>query len=150
MVAQPQSQDLLMAIDPELPFLAAKAAVELDNLLLKRPCQQLTSVVLLAKKLEHSSARISGSVSQRKLMDLPDIEVLNNTVHATGNFSGVTLNELAIKASKIAKQLQTVGEKKGESGTIAESRAFCVALSRCASSYMQSASESGYSEHHWS
>lgn len=149
MVVQSQPQDLLKAIDPELPFLAAMAAVELDNLLLDRP-SPLSSVALLARKLQNSSARIGGSDCQRRLVDLPEIEVLSSIVYPAGIFPSMTLSDLAFQASKIAGQLQIAGEGKGENDTIAESRAFCVALSRCASRYMQSTLEMGPSEHPWS
>lgn len=148
MIVPAQSENLLEAMDPELPFLAARAAIELDNLLLNRG-QKLDAVASLAERLRNSSTRITNVQRDKALVDLSTVEILSSSVSATEQFSGSTLQDLAAKASEIAANLQTASERKSADSAIARSRAFCVALSRCASSYTQSVYESGQTEQPW-
>ena len=127
-------------LDPDLPFLASRAAIELDNLLLAQP-SSLSAVQDLGKRLrEATELRTSGS-DCRTLMDPPTVSAISDALSAVGSVSVKSLSELAAEAHKVAGDLQ--GCSPGQERQLIErARLFCLTLSQLATSYQQSVYDS--------
>ena len=139
--------EMLNALDPGLPFLAAQAAIELDNLLLGRS-SPLEAVKLLAERMRNASENTEAPEGSKTLMDLSTVEVFSSALHASQGQRVQTLIELTREAWTIAGALDA--SKVSQPKEVLQSlRAFCVALSRCASSYRQSILDIGYPESSW-
>lgn len=139
-------QQMLRALDPNLPFLASEAAIELDNLLLAQT-GSLDNVKLLAERLKNTSEKVDGDTTRRALMDLPTVEVISAVFMSQGH-QVKTLNELVQEAWSISGNLERSGAEQ-DRALIAKTRDFCVALSKCASSYYETVTESGQTEAPW-
>ena len=125
-------------LDPELPFLASQAAVELDSLI-RGSRHDVTATRMLAARLRETIHDTGRSESVRELVaDTATVTVLGqalNTVDTTQQLS--SLDELADRTDKIVNQLSEAIEGRPE-GDVEWARAFCLALSRCAAAYRKS------------
>ena len=133
----PPDKQRLNAFDPNLPFLASEAAIDIDNLLSNRS-RDLTAIKCLAQQLK-DSIFLASSGSLR--MDLATLTVLNEAVtEALRNNSLQKEEDLLNEAAKIAKSLSR--EDLMENPTeLEQARDFCVALSRSVVAYRKSISD---------
>jgi len=118
----------LDAFDPELPFLASKAAVELDNLILGKPGDS-HAVMTLAQHLQSCVERVPGTEEYRSLMDPATIIVFTGAVAASGIPKVQTFVDLARVAWQIANDLQS---SDASCDTLRRLRTFCVNLAKIA------------------
>ena len=130
------SAPTLQTFDPELSFVAAQAAIELDNLLLRSSDKQLPAVEKLASYLRDSTAASVGTAERRNLMDPQTIDVVSRAIDAVGDQTVKTIDDLTSEAWRIANELGAAGGGSGKE-IIARLRAFCVALSHVAASQRQ-------------
>ena len=127
-----QDQEMLRALDPDLPFLAARAAVELDNLILNQPTS-LDSVKQIASLLQGSTTLAAGG-QRKSLMDPATVDLVGRAIIAQGD-QVMTITALAEVAARIADELAST-EQDPKRNLLEKMRTFCVALSREASAYM--------------
>ena len=133
------AKERLRALNPDIPMLASQAAIELDNLRLGRH-PQLGAVARLGKLLTNSVEKDHAAGTTRALMDPATMAVIGQ---ALGNIDGTravkTLDQLLEQAWDLALNLKGVGAgEKPADMSIDMLRDFCVALSDCALSYVQS------------
>jgi hypothetical protein len=136
-VTPPQSNLGLRILDPDLPFLASEAAIDIDNLLSNRS-EDLTAIRCLAERLRNSieSSGIGGS--PRSLMDPATLTVLGEAVAETvGSESLQKVEDLLGEAAKIANSLSS-GNPRENPLELEQARDFCVALSKAAIAYTKS------------
>lgn len=129
--------EFLRARDPNLPLLASQAAIELDNLILKKSTE-LCATRQLGALLSKSFEAEAGAPSHRSLSDPGTMTVVSHALSKSTLAVPVhTINDLVREAAKAAAKLQnTVVTADRESLEFA--RSFCAALSECAASYLQS------------
>lgn len=136
--AKINSQAPLHVIDPDLPFLASKAAIELDNLILGRT-SDLKSVNILAEKLRHSFEIDETNGERRSLLDPTTLTILGEAINKSETQPTVTKEkDLINKAWSIADELLQEKNLKDDSGRLEWARAFCVALSSLTAAYHRS------------
>ena len=122
-------------LDPELSFIASQAAIELDNLLLRKS-SKFTAVAQLAKYLRGSSNGVSGSNPSFNTMDPQTIDVVSRAIDASGEDSIKTLEDLRNHAGRLATELTDM-KGSSEDGVIERLRSFCVSLSQVATAQRQ-------------
>jgi len=125
---------ILDADDPELPFLASTAAVELDNLILGKSGAS-HAVATLAQRLQNCVERVAGIDEPRSVMDPATITVFNRAIEASGMTLAQTFGELARKVSEIANDLQ---RSDSSSDTFRRLRTFCANLAKGAVAHQRS------------
>jgi len=133
-----QSDQSLRALDPNLPFLASEAAVDIENLLAHR-CEDLKAIRTLANRLKNSiEAGTVGSPHLRSLMDPATLTILNEAVAEVFKSASLQrVEDLLGEAAKMASLLSSA-DPKNISADLEKARDFCVALSRAAVAYRRS------------
>ena len=131
--------EMLRALDPELPFLASEAAIDLDNLLNHRS-NDVVAVHHLADRLKKTLAPAEGTVRAR-FLDHGTLTVLGEAINQVpGETELQEVDELISRASKIADELSS-SDSSIDRARLEWARSFCVALSRCAAEYRKSIHE---------
>lgn len=118
------------ALDPSLPFVAANAAIELDDLIRGRQ-QDLKFVTKLAELLSNAVVvtPYPGVRNHKALIDPVSADVFNRAYAKTYNSEGVnTIDQLASLVAKLANELGELGPKNAKE-SLSQFRDFCVALS---------------------
>lgn len=94
----------LRVLDPDLPFLAAKVAVDVD-ILLAGKLKDRSAMTQLAEKLLESTSLSSGV--QRPQMDFATLTILRGAVSETANTTSLTeVENLLERAREIAEILR--------------------------------------------
>lgn len=130
-------------LDPELPFLASQAAVELDNLL-NGTGTDSAAVRNLAKRLQASLPSDTATAPHRALLaDTATISVLGQAINISRSAEHMlpisSDDELSQRTAEIAGQLSDVdGPLPEDKKVLKWARAFCLALSQCAAAYRRS------------
>lgn len=127
----------LRALDPELPFLASEAAVDLDNLLANR-ARDFSAIQRLADRLK-ISVENSSSESAR-VMDPATLNLLDTAMVQSRAFASGKVADVLSQAAKIAGNLAAVDSSQNPA-ELEQARDFCVALSQAAASYRRSISD---------
>jgi hypothetical protein len=139
-LTQPRFDPELHALDPELPFLASEAAVDIDNLLSGSSMED-ESVRRLAGMLNNS---LKEDVSENSLKSFMDMDPATVTILGTAVIDSSSekvslqkVDDLLDKASQFAKLLsrENLLENRGE---LEKARDFCIALSRSVVAYRKS------------
>lgn len=136
----------LSALSPELPLLATRAAIELDNILLQKD-SSLENVRLLAEQL-NGSTQGQGTVCQFTA-DLPTVDVISRALIAS-DCKVKTIADAAMEAWRMASELNAVGEGEEEAARLKRLRTFCVELARSASIFRSMFEEAQPSSSQWS
>lgn len=133
-----QSNKGLYALDPNLPFLASEAAVDIDNLLSDRLPHDLRAMRLLAERLKNSVKKDRVSSTLCSLMDPVTLTVLGEAMGDTVRTQSLqTVEDLLKEAGKIAVTLSKEDPKEN-SQELEQARDFCVSLSRAVMTYHKS------------
>lgn len=127
---------VLHALDPDLPFIASEAAIELDCLLAGKPLD-MSAVRTLSERLHNSLTRAHQDGGIHSLMDPATVSVLGEGVNQSGGPQVTTVDELIEKASAIADILAKP-DPKTDRERVTWVRAFCVGLSKSAAAYRKS------------
>ena len=136
--AKISKQASLHVIDPDLPFLASEAAIELVNLLLGRK-SDLKSVSILAEKLRNSVEIDKTNGEIHSLMDPTTVIILAEAINKSQAQPTITkVEELIKKACSIADDLSNNTDPKDNRNRLEWARDFCVALSRLTAAYHKS------------
>lgn len=137
-LTQPRLDPELRALDPDLPFLASEAAVDIDNLL-SDSSSEVESVKRLADILNNSFKGDVPGNSFKSFMDPATVTILGTAVigSSSKNVSLKQVDDLLEKASLFAKSLsrENLLENRDE---LEEARDFCIALSRSVVAYRKS------------
>lgn len=119
------------ALDPDLPFLAASAALELDNLLIGSS-SSTEHVEQLARLLFSPSP---GQTVSKKFLDPISCSVLTRALSESVGADSATEDESASAISRLSERLEGIIKNSStQKEQISELRNFFVALSRLASS----------------
>lgn len=121
------------ALNPDLPFLAANAALELDNIL-NNTGSSLSYVEKLERMLESSAReqKIAGGRA-RLLVDPVSSNILSRALAASHQSDPGTLQDLAKAISVLSGYIKLLRASNLAKDNIASLRDFCVALSTYAS-----------------
>lgn len=131
-----EQKEILRAWDTDLPLLSAKAAIELERYA-NGASVELSSVRRLAELIKNSIQR-EPNTAPRSLMDPSTIVVFGSAISRTRTWpETITMNDLLQEALRIASTLSDPS-KDLHNEEITQTRDFCIALSRCASSYRHS------------
>jgi hypothetical protein len=129
--------EILRARDPNLPLLASQAAIELDNLILSKSTE-LSATRQLGTLLSKSFGVEQGVPSIHSLSDPGTMTVVSRALLSSITGAQVrTVSDLAREAAQVAVKLRDTGVT-ADRESLEFARAFCVALSECAASYLQS------------
>ncbi len=132
------SKNALKISDPDLPFLASEAAIDIDNMLTKNS-YDFNAIHLLAERLKNSIQFDAPNASSHSLMDPATLSVLGEAVAKSTRKTNNShkIDNLLKEAAKIADLLskETPIEDREE---LEKVREFCVALSRAALAYRKS------------
>ena len=136
-LSRPQSNQGLRALDPDLPFLASEAAIDIE-ILLSGAKEDLSAIRRLAERLNNSIDSGTEDGRPRSLMDQATLTVLNEAVaEAVRHESLQRVEDLMSEALKIFKLLSDE-HLKDNRNALEQARDFCVALSRAAMAYRKS------------
>ena len=133
----PATLPRLRALDPDLPMLAARAAMELDNY--KRSGEaSFTAVKLLAERLKNSFQTGAAMASPCKAwLDSGTVSLVGRALNSSSWAGQVsTIEQLSSELWEVARRLENVNTTPAEQ-PIEKIRDFCIALSECAASYRQ-------------
>ncbi|RJR46232.1 MAG: hypothetical protein C4576_11115 [Desulfobacteraceae bacterium] len=134
--ALPERVKGLHALDPDLPFLASEAAVDLDNLLSDRS-RELTAIRQLAEQLKNSIS-LSMPSQPRALMDPATLTIVGDAMlQVVEEKRDSKIENLLALAAVMAEHLLSDDPAKNRKG-LEQARDFCVALSRAATIYRKS------------
>jgi hypothetical protein len=132
----------LQVLDPELPFLASDAAIELDNAL-SGIRSEFQAVKRIGRLLQSSFTVVDCASQPRSLVDPATLTVLGDAINQTPKGQRVTtMEELIKEACSIANQLTDPEDDESED-QIKWARDFCVALSRKTIAYRSSIHSAG-------
>ena len=126
------------ALDPDLPFLASEAAVDLANLRYG-DSQRMEAIRNLADRLKKSIKKNSSGVPSRSLVDPDALTVLGGAV-VESTFAGQSsekIDDLLVRALEIAEFLSSEN-MQDDPAKMEEAMNFCAALSRAAIAYRRS------------
>lgn len=125
----------LRVLDPDLPFLAAKVAVDVD-ILLAGKLKDRSAMTQLAEKLLESTSLSSGV--QRPQMDFATLTILRGAVSETANTTSLTeVENLLERAREIAEILEK-GTPDNNREKLEEAGNFCMALSQATAAHVES------------
>lgn len=127
----------LRALDPELPMLAARAAMELDNYKSSGE-MDFAAVKTLSLRLRNSFQNGGGAaVPCKALLDSSTVSLVGRALNSSSWAGKVsTIDQLSAELWDVAHRLEKVEAAPAEQ-PIEKMRDFCVALSECAASYRQ-------------
>ncbi len=127
----------LRALDPDLPFLASEAAIDIDNLLSNRD-KNLTAMRCLAERLKNSIKLDSTDGTSHSLMDLATLTLLGEAMaEAVRNNTFQKIEDLVEEAADVAKLLSSDDPAK-DLTELEKARDFCMALARAVMAYRKS------------
>jgi hypothetical protein len=133
----PQNSESLRASDPDLPFLASEAAVDIE-ILLTGGEENLSALRRLTDRLHNSLDFSNEDGTPRSLMDPATLSVLGEAVTETAkNESLRRVEDLISEAVKIFKALSDENLKNNKN-ELEQARDFCINLSKAAMAYRKS------------
>lgn len=128
----------ITVLDPEIPFLAAKAAIELDNALLGRPTD-FSAVQEISKRLPNPET--TGNQQSCMFLDSPTVSAVKEAV-GWSSHEEKTVNDLVVEAFEIATQHLGTGEQS-ERDLLEKARFFYATLSERATACQRSLHDAG-------
>ncbi len=137
-IEQSSAESEIRALDPDLPFLASEAAVDLANLRYGES-QRMDAIRRLADRLKKSIKKDSSGVPSRSLVDPDALIILGGAVAESSSAaqSSEKIDDLLARALGIAEFLSS--ESMQDNPTeVEEAMNFCAALSRAAIAYRRS------------
>ncbi len=137
-IEQSSARSEIRALDPDLPFLASEAAIDLANLRYGES-RRMDAILRLADRLKKSIKKDSSGIPSRCLVDPDALIILGGAVAASSSAaqSSERIDDLLARALGIAKFLssENIQDNPAE---MEGAMNFCAALSREAISYRHS------------
>lgn len=126
----------LRALDPNLPMLAAQAAMELDSFKITGEIH-FVAIKELLDRLKNSLGTTSGSPTSKPLLDSGTVSLVGRALNSS-QWSGDigTLEQINNGLRDIVQHLERL-QTEPTTEPIDKIRDFCVALSECAATYRQ-------------
>jgi hypothetical protein len=121
----------LRATDPNLAFLASRAAIELDGIRQKKTTAT-DAVRELAERLKNSAQPIASAGESTALWDPATISLIHNAIEARGSVNIATMADLLREATEIAEQLESTTGASSDAAEINRLRSFCIGLANSA------------------
>lgn len=121
----------LDARDPNLAFLASKAAIELDRLRQGRP-KGFAAVGELAQRLRNSTTGVAADSEPTALWNPTTISLIHSAIRAEGSRKVSSLSDLVREALDVADQLESARNERSDISTIERLRSFCIGLANSA------------------
>ncbi|MBI1955508.1 MAG: hypothetical protein HYS38_03855 [Acidobacteria bacterium] len=141
-MAKLASTETLRALDPDLPLLASKAAIELD-VFIRGNAGELKATKLLASMISRSFPGGEEGKEPKFFIDPAAATLITSAFHQSGWAGSVkTVADLVREAAKVAVNLENPSLDVNRE-TLGQARAFCAALAESAASYLHSR----YSQH---
>ena len=133
-----KTDEILRALDPDLPLLASQAAIELDTLIRKKTTK-LSATRRLASLLSKSFEGAQKGPQHHSLVDPATVTLVSRAFlqSHSGGPPVRTVNDLVREASKVAVSLKNTHPDAGQK-SLEKARGFCAALAESAASYLQS------------
>ena len=128
----------LRALDPELPMLAAQAAMELDNYKSSND-SNFGALKELSSRLKNSfeSCGSGAGAEHKAVLDSGTVSLIGRAFNSSSGAQKVsTIDQLSMELWDITQLLEKVAINPVNQ-PIDKIRDFCVALSECAASYRQ-------------
>jgi len=139
----------LSAADPNLAFLASRAAIELERILQDKP-MGIKAIGELASLLKQSASQAPGATEPIRLWDPATVSLIRNAI-ATAGFSQIaTIDDLMSRAVSIAEELATSAAPSEDKADIRRLRSFCIGLANSAVAHERSQIQSAFEKAHWS
>jgi len=139
----------LSATDPNLAFLASRAAIELDRIR-QGKTTATDAVGELAERLRNSTEQIAGTGEPIALWDPATISLIHNAIEAKGSTSVTTMDDLLREAVQIAEQLESTTDPSNNVNDIDRLRSFCIGLANSAIAHERFQIESFSEKSQWS
>lgn len=132
------NEDEIHALDPDLPFLASEAAVDLANLRYGNS-RRMEAIRRLANRLKKSIKKDSSGMPSKSLVDPDALTVVGGAVVESISTaqSSEKIDDLLAKALEIAEFLSSENIQD-DPIKMEEAMNFCAALSRVAIAYRRS------------
>jgi hypothetical protein len=127
---------VLHVLDPQLPLMACKAAIELDNFLLGTTTE-LKAARTLADQLKNSIQCDRDTTQRRSLMDPATLTIVASAASGTAT-QRVTQVELLLKYAEDIAELLIANDLHMNKSKVKSARSFFLALSRSVSAYRRS------------
>ena len=131
-----KTDEILRALDPNLPLLASQAAIELD-ILIRGKVADLAATKRLASMLSKS---IKGAQegTEPKFFDPATATLITSAFRQSEWAAPIqTVTDLVTEATKVAVNLENPSLDANRKSLV-QARAFCAALAESAASYLQS------------
>jgi len=128
----------LWALDPDLPFLASEAAIDVENIIAGGR-RDLKAIRSLAERVANLNTELSDDKQSSEYIDPATIAVLGVALkELPGNQMSATTRDLLTDALEIANSMSEDRINTGEKKNLERVRDFCVALSKAAFAYHRS------------
>lgn len=142
------------SLGPDFPWLASRAAIELDGILIGRANPSVESIRQLAQRLGNSTNLNAGS-ERSFVADLPTLDIFTRALTASRT-SVSTVNDAAREAWRISEELHRTPDRSQLEASqearrqIEMLRTFCIELARNSVVYRQLIDEPDASQSFWS
>jgi hypothetical protein len=134
--------------DPNLAFLASRAAIEIDRIRQGKPMAG-AAIAKLADILK-CSMQSSGTEESGEFWDPITISLIHGAVEARGSTNVTTKRDLLREAVEIANQLAKTAESNTVPSDVERLRAFCVGLANSAIAHERAQIEAYADKSQWS
>lgn len=131
--------------DPNLPFLAASAAIAIDNRLIGQD-SDLKALASLAQRLRALAVGNDDDVRRNAFAEPVTVDVFNRAILSTGTEPIPSLQSLIERSRQIVGDLEAA-ETSEEEALLIRAKKFCVALSKTLTEYHRNRYESGAPSH---
>ncbi len=138
----------LSATDPNLAFLASRAAIELDRIRQGKSIGT-TAVAELGNLLKNSTQNVPGTEEPAALWDPRTISLIHSAINAKGS-TVATLDQLLRQALDIAQELESTKDSTRDAGAIERLCSFCIGLANSAVAQERSQIELTLDKNEWS
>lgn len=135
-VSTSSGSTLIADIENNLSALACHAAIELDSLVRQQPIG-VSAIQKLRARISDSVLPQSSTSNSPLLLDTTTGVAVNHALKGANLMQCLTVADLAKETEKIAKVLELIVDKSQscKSEDLKRMRAFCLSLSRAASSF---------------
>jgi hypothetical protein len=121
-------------LDTRIPFLATRAAVQLDNLIARKN-KSVEAIERLGASLSETADATAGAVAKKRLVDPFAVRILRMAGQPLTKEASA--DELVRQAKEKASKLTAAAAGKATKDDLRMLRAYCLALSRALSSFHQ-------------
>jgi hypothetical protein len=125
------------SLDSGVPFLAMRAAVQLDNLILKKT-KSVDAVETLGARLVEIANATASVASKKAIIDPVAIRILRMVNQHARKEAPIGSEELVLQAKENGTKLIAAAARQSTDDELTTLRTYCLALSRTLASFYQS------------